>query len=66
MAWGLHSLYLQLCVCCAGKSRIDVGRICSSFGGGGHYSAASATILDLTLEEVLQHGQRHFCAWGAL
>lgn len=36
----------------SGKSRIDVGRICSSFGGGGHYSAASATILDLTLEEV--------------
>ncbi len=42
-----------------------MGRICSSFGGGGHYSAASATILDLTLEEVLHTGNCT-CVRGAL
>ena len=31
---------------------IDVGAICSSFGGGGHVYAASATIKDRTLAEV--------------
>lgn len=31
---------------------VDVGRICSSFGGGGHSYAASATIKDKTLSEV--------------
>ncbi|WP_432736307.1 CBS domain-containing protein [Maridesulfovibrio sp. FT414] len=31
---------------------IDVGAICSNFGGGGHLYAASATIKDRTLAEV--------------
>ncbi|WP_320169790.1 CBS domain-containing protein [Maridesulfovibrio sp.] len=31
---------------------IDVGAICTSFGGGGHVYAASATIKDRTLAEV--------------
>ncbi len=31
---------------------VDVGHICSSFGGGGHSYAASATVKDKTLAEV--------------
>ncbi len=31
---------------------IDVGAICTAFGGGGHVYAASATIKDRTLAEV--------------
>lgn len=31
---------------------VDVGRICSSFGGGGHSYAASASVKDKTLSEV--------------
>lgn len=31
---------------------VDVGHICSSFGGGGHSYAASATIKDRTLPEI--------------
>ncbi|MGE4553672.1 MAG: CBS domain-containing protein, partial [Desulfovibrionaceae bacterium] len=31
---------------------VDVGQICSSFGGGGHPYAASATVKDRTLAEV--------------
>ncbi|WP_291498608.1 CBS domain-containing protein [Desulfocurvus sp.] len=31
---------------------VDVGRICASFGGGGHASAASASIKDRTLAQV--------------
>ncbi len=33
---------------------VDVGRIAAAFGGGGHASAASATIKDRTLVEVRQ------------
>ncbi|KAL6060925.1 Polynucleotide adenylyltransferase region [Balamuthia mandrillaris] len=35
-----------------GQSVVDVGRICQSFGGGGHAGAASATVKDVTAEQV--------------
>jgi tRNA nucleotidyltransferase (CCA-adding enzyme) len=38
-----------------GRSRletVDVGRVAEVFGGGGHATAASATIKDLALHEV--------------
>ncbi|WP_456383899.1 CBS domain-containing protein [Persephonella sp.] len=34
------------------KKEIDVGKIMSYLGGGGHYSAASATVKGLTVQEI--------------